>query len=354
MGENENSESLEQAHAAARETSRLASFILKQFPNEPGSIGDSESAVDVAIRIMQREGAMREQFGNIAHDRDRWRELTSRFLGAACDGEDDPVLWPLKMAESLLADFRSRWEKEIDSDEDPDATDRALIAAELMIEKIKIAVGDGIAIVEGKPTTAERMETATLIYFRQRFGELATASRELVAVIREAKFDGRLDSRQTDAFHKLQSALPEPKDAPVQLTTSIKSIEKAAAVCAILADLTQTFVGKLEGPREVLDQLADAIGLALEARGETGPAEAPGFQIGRCYRHSGGEDIMVVGRVQTTLYGECLVGESNKASDLKPLGMDADAMQNWKEIPRAEFGRNFDDGREPAADNSPA
>lgn len=38
--------------AAEKEIERLADFILKEYPNEPGRAGTSESAVDVAIRLL--------------------------------------------------------------------------------------------------------------------------------------------------------------------------------------------------------------------------------------------------------------------------------------------------------------
>lgn len=38
---------------AAAEIDRLAEFILAEFPDEPGRGGTSESAVDVAIRLIQ-------------------------------------------------------------------------------------------------------------------------------------------------------------------------------------------------------------------------------------------------------------------------------------------------------------
>lgn len=46
----------EKTNAVHNEIERLASFILKEYPNEPGKGGGSggESAVDVAIRIMSR------------------------------------------------------------------------------------------------------------------------------------------------------------------------------------------------------------------------------------------------------------------------------------------------------------
>jgi len=39
---------------AEKETGRLAKFILKEFPKEPGK-HTSESAVDVAIRLLKKK-----------------------------------------------------------------------------------------------------------------------------------------------------------------------------------------------------------------------------------------------------------------------------------------------------------
>lgn len=41
---------------AEKEIERLANYILAEFPDEPGSIGKSESAVDVAIRLLKPVG----------------------------------------------------------------------------------------------------------------------------------------------------------------------------------------------------------------------------------------------------------------------------------------------------------
>lgn len=40
------------ANQLRSEIDRLADFILKEFPDEPGKLGESESAVDVAIRLL--------------------------------------------------------------------------------------------------------------------------------------------------------------------------------------------------------------------------------------------------------------------------------------------------------------
>lgn len=46
---------LEAECAANREIARLATFLLHEYPHEPGSIGSSESAVDVVIRLLSSE-----------------------------------------------------------------------------------------------------------------------------------------------------------------------------------------------------------------------------------------------------------------------------------------------------------
>lgn len=43
---------LEEAQARSNEIDRLAAFILANYPSEPGRMGESESAVDVAIRLL--------------------------------------------------------------------------------------------------------------------------------------------------------------------------------------------------------------------------------------------------------------------------------------------------------------
>lgn len=65
------------------------------------------------------------------------------------------------------------------------------------------------------------------------------------------------------------------------------------------------------------------------------------FEIGKCYEHTCGEMISVVGKVETTLYGECLVAESNYGSDLKPIGTDDYATANWTEITKGRWLTSF-------------
>jgi len=65
------------------------------------------------------------------------------------------------------------------------------------------------------------------------------------------------------------------------------------------------------------------------------------FELGKCYRHSSGGEMFICGMACTTTYGTCLVAETNNSCDLKPIGMDEDAAQNWAEIPRSEWMKNF-------------
>ena len=41
------------ANQLRSEIDRLAKFIMEEFPDQPGSTGVTESAVDVAIRMLQ-------------------------------------------------------------------------------------------------------------------------------------------------------------------------------------------------------------------------------------------------------------------------------------------------------------
>ena len=65
------------------------------------------------------------------------------------------------------------------------------------------------------------------------------------------------------------------------------------------------------------------------------------FEVGKCYRHTTGEELQIVGQVDTTLYGNCLVAESSNSEDLKPVGKDESATDNWVEITQEEWMKNF-------------
>jgi len=65
------------------------------------------------------------------------------------------------------------------------------------------------------------------------------------------------------------------------------------------------------------------------------------FEIGKYYQHGGiGKKIAVLGRIFTTMWGECLVGETSE-SRLEPLGSDEGATINYKEITKQEWMKEF-------------
>lgn len=67
-----------------------------------------------------------------------------------------------------------------------------------------------------------------------------------------------------------------------------------------------------------------------------------GFKIGKYYRHTSGEEIRIVGEVFTDLYGRTLLAESNRKPDLTPVGPSPHHAENWVEITREEWLKNFE------------
>ncbi len=65
------------------------------------------------------------------------------------------------------------------------------------------------------------------------------------------------------------------------------------------------------------------------------------FETGKFYRHTTGQDLAILGELETTMYGKCLVAESNKSGDLIPVGSDESATQNYIEITKEEWMKNF-------------
>ena len=74
------------------------------------------------------------------------------------------------------------------------------------------------------------------------------------------------------------------------------------------------------------------------------------FEIGKVYTHSAGEMVMIVGEVETTLYGKTLVAESICVTHLKAFGDDEDATQNWSEVPLSVWWKHWLKGNEGSPD----
>ena len=65
------------------------------------------------------------------------------------------------------------------------------------------------------------------------------------------------------------------------------------------------------------------------------------FEVGKFYRNYDGEEMAILGMLNTYLYGSCLIAESNRMANLKPVGGDEVAAQGWFEITEAYWLRNF-------------
>ena len=66
------------------------------------------------------------------------------------------------------------------------------------------------------------------------------------------------------------------------------------------------------------------------------------LEVGKCYRHTSGIEMSIVGTVETTLHGWCGVAEQTGCHDLKPVAInDKDAAVGWKEITHEEWLKNF-------------
>lgn len=65
------------------------------------------------------------------------------------------------------------------------------------------------------------------------------------------------------------------------------------------------------------------------------------FETGKYYGHPSGEQMSILNEVNTTLYGTCLIAESNKSADLKPVGKDESNAENWLEISKEDWMKNF-------------
>jgi len=49
----------------------------------------------------------------------------------------------------------------------------------------------------------------------------------------------------------------------------------------------------------------------------------------------------IIGGLQTTLYGGCLVAEESDSVNLKPIGQDTGSTQNWTETTKEKWMENF-------------
>lgn len=65
------------------------------------------------------------------------------------------------------------------------------------------------------------------------------------------------------------------------------------------------------------------------------------FELGKCYRHTTGTEIKILGEVETMMYGKCFAAECNNSTNLLPVGMDEYNAVNWIEINEEDWQKNF-------------
>ena len=71
------------------------------------------------------------------------------------------------------------------------------------------------------------------------------------------------------------------------------------------------------------------------------------FEPGKYYRHTSGQIIAILGFMDTAMWGKTLVAElaGLTSHELRPVGWDDDGYaQNWVEVPRDEWMKNFKGG----------
>lgn len=70
------------------------------------------------------------------------------------------------------------------------------------------------------------------------------------------------------------------------------------------------------------------------------------FEIGKYYRHTMGEVVHIIAKVDTFFHGECLLAESD-SGNLMPFGQDEQSAVNWVEVPCWEKETYLANGIEP-------
>jgi len=71
------------------------------------------------------------------------------------------------------------------------------------------------------------------------------------------------------------------------------------------------------------------------------------FEVGKFYRHSGGQVMHILAQVETTgFFNPCLVGESPSNVNFQPVGTDEDSAVNWEEIPQHIYYQEWLQGNE--------
>lgn len=66
------------------------------------------------------------------------------------------------------------------------------------------------------------------------------------------------------------------------------------------------------------------------------------LEVGKCYRHTSGMEMSIIGTVETTICGWTGVAEQTRNNDLAMVALnDFDAGVGWEEITKEEWMKNF-------------
>jgi hypothetical protein len=67
------------------------------------------------------------------------------------------------------------------------------------------------------------------------------------------------------------------------------------------------------------------------------------FEIGKCYRHTAGSEMKIIGEADSTLFGKTLIGENcgKETQMFTAVGRAEDHAVNWTEITEEEWMKNF-------------
>lgn len=61
------------------------------------------------------------------------------------------------------------------------------------------------------------------------------------------------------------------------------------------------------------------------------------FEVGKFYKHTSGEAIHIIAKIDTLTYGNCLVAEPAYQNGLLAIGTDEESTVNYTEITESEF-----------------
>lgn len=65
------------------------------------------------------------------------------------------------------------------------------------------------------------------------------------------------------------------------------------------------------------------------------------FEKGKFYRHTTGQEISIICEADTTAYGNGFVAETNDGEMLMPVGKGESHAENYTEITKEEWMKNF-------------